>query len=1600
MNTMKLLAARYGIEDSFLDAHGIERATSPETRQALLAAMGVNADSEEAAVAALDEVDRSEWLRALPPVHVIQKTLPLIVPVTYDPQTDSVLWRLTLEDGSHKTGQAVFSSLALLGRRELDGQLREQRALELDGVDIPMGYHRLTVSPGDAVSTLIITPGQCWLPPAVEQGGRLWGVAAQLYLLKSKANWGIGDFSDLRQLAQICARSGAQVIGLNPLHAMFLDDPEHASPYSPASRYLLNVLNIDVMNVAQAPPCVEALAQIRAQSFQVALSACRDSDRVDYTQVARLKLSVLEVIFKYWCTIRESSYWHEFEAFRRGADQTFERSCLFLALRDHFAAQTPALPDWHTWPKEYQSPDTAAVMQFAEERQERVTFQAWLQYLADKQLGEAAFAASPMAIGLYRDLAVGADPSGAETWANPRAVVSLAQVGAPPDIYNPAGQRWGLPPFHPMVLKNEGYRSFIELLRANMRHAGGLRIDHVMALQQLYWVPAGSTAAQGAYVRYPMEDLIGILALESHRNRCLVVGEDLGTVPPGFRERMMRARILSYRVLFFEKDENGFVPPQSYPGLSLAVAGSHDLPTIGAWMTASDLALKEKLDLFPSVKHRDAAQLDRAYDRRELLAAFKEGGLGDNPDMPLNEFSGAVHAFLARTASAIAMVQMDDITQETRPVNVPTTSNEYPNWRRRLSMNLENIPGDAHFLALTRLMNEIRAADHSAQVRSATRATSAKTWTGTYRLQLHEDFPLDAASKILPYLKALGISHVYLSPCLQASPGSRHGYDVTNATKISRDLGGEEGWSRFVDAARAQGLGILLDIVPNHMAATAKNEWWDDVLAHGPYSPYAQFFDIRISDGAPFRLELCSLGRPYGEALQSGELKLTLVDGRPRFEHFDNSWPLAAASWGELVNPPLEASNLTADRRLDCFKELIDLQAVASPSADDREAYRRCQRDALSLLEDAKRAGVLEKAIARVNENAARLHAMLTRQFFALHSWMLSGELTNYRRFFEVDSLVGIRTELASVFEATHARISTMLSRAELDGLRVDHPDGLADPKAYFRQLRALLPGGRIYVEKILGNDERLEQTWHVDGTVGYDFLAKVNRLWMDDSHTDALTSIYNDFTGHSVNAGALVRQKQQEVLDSAFFGELSRLTQMLVHIARRDPDTSDLSPRYLREALAAVTAGLPIYRTYRTGAAINVRDTRILRETLQAVRLSSPQIDPSIFVFLESLLCKSRLTEFEAEFVKQWQQLTPAVMAKGVEDTTFYVFDRLLSCNEVGASASMLGISSEKFHEYCHYLSEHWPHNLLATSTHDNKRSEDVRTRISLLSEIPERWAQILHQWSQINAEAWRNRNPDRHAEYLLYQTMIGAWPIDQERCWQYMLKALREAKINTSWHKPNVAYEEKIRVFTENVLRNAEFISSIESFIAPLILPGRINSLAQTLLKLVAPGVPDFYQGSELWDLSLVDPDNRRPVDYDIRARLLAACREMSAEAVLQDWHSGLPKIWMVSRVLNYRAQNPHVFCGDSKYQPLAASGTRLSNLISCRRGDNVIAVVPRFGMTVDGDWQDTQLPLPTGEWRNLFGGKPLRTSAAAALLFRDFPVALLVRSDASSP
>jgi 4-alpha-glucanotransferase len=703
------LADRFGIEGQYRDARRRLRRTSADTKRLLLAAMGVAAGDDVEIHAALQEIERAHWNRTLQPIYVsFVGAGPPAVELTVASGTQEIVWSLILEDGSRQSGRAAAEALALTDEHTVDGKRMERRRLILPE-DIPWGYHRLSIDVGEGEAVVIVSPGRCWLPDSTK-GRRLWGLAAQLYGLRSQTNWGIGDFGDLRRMAESGVSAGADILGLNPLHAMYPDNPEHASPYSPATRLLLNVLYIDITAVTGFANCTAAQELIASHEFQRDLTACRLAPLVNYAGVSELKLRVLRLLFDNWNSADVDGD-KAFEAFRRERGAILELSCLFQCLRESFKGRDPQLSDWRQWPAEYREPASPATVRFAEQHRPDITFMAWLQWLADLQLAGAANAAAPMAIGLYRDMAVGADMAGIETWSNQEAVVSDAHIGAPPDIFNPAGQDWGLPPFHPRALKEQCYQNFIELIRANMRHAGALRIDHVMALQHLYWVPKSHSPADGAYVRYELEDLIGIVALESQRNHCLVVGEDLGTVPDGFRERMAEANILSYRVLFFEQNlKTGlFREPERYPTLSVAVASNHDLPTVPAWWEGSDIELRDRLKLYPDSQEVELQRQLRDRDRRQLRRALEKQRLvGSAARLDTKGLLLLLHTYLARTNSRLAMIQIDDVAEETEPVNVPGSTLQYANWRRKLSLTLEELFVAPRFRQIADIFEEER----------------------------------------------------------------------------------------------------------------------------------------------------------------------------------------------------------------------------------------------------------------------------------------------------------------------------------------------------------------------------------------------------------------------------------------------------------------------------------------------------------------------------------------------------------------------------------------------------------------------------------------------------------------------------------------------------------------------------------------------------------------------------------------------------------------------------------------------------------------------------------------------------------------------------
>jgi len=883
----------------------------------------------------------------------------------------------------------------------------------------------------------------------------------------------------------------------------------------------------------------------------------------------------------------------------------------------------------------------------------------------------------------------------------------------------------------------------------------------------------------------------------------------------------------------------------------------------------------------------------------------------------------------------------------------------------------------------------------------------------TYRVQLRPEFGFDAAAAIAGYLADLGISHLYSSPYLQAARGSTHGYDVVDPTRVNEDLGGEEAHARLCAALGENGLGQVLDIVPNHMAITERrNVWWWDVLENGASSRYAAYFDVDWnSPHARLRdtVLLPILGDHYGRVLENGELELVRRGGKFEIHYHEHRMPVAPRSLDALI---AEAAGRCGSPDLAFIADALGQLPLAT--ATDRESIARRHRGKEVLAgqlarlagEDPEVARAIDAVVQEINGDPDRLDDLLQRQNYRPAFWRTAGQELDYRRFFDVHTLIGLRMEDERVFADTHALVLRWLREGVLDGLRIDHPDGLRDPEEYFERLRDEAPEAWIVIEKILEPGEPLREPWPVEGTTGYDFLGRVGGLLVDPEGEGPLTELYVELTGQSADWPELVREKKLLVLGDLLASDVNRLAEVFLEVCERHRRHRDYTRFELRQAIRDVVACFPVYRTYVRAEIGEVTDLdrRYVDEAIEAAKARRSDLPADLFDFFRDLLLLEvrgpEGSPAEGELVMRFQQLTGPAMAKGVEDTAFYNFHRLIALNEVGGSPGDFGLGVEAFHRLSAETQRLWPRAMLATSTHDTKRSEDVRARISLLSEIPEAWGEAARRWSERNARYRQGDFPDRNAEYLLYQTLVGAWPIAAERAAAYMEKAAREAKVHTSWTRQNPEYEEALRSFVTSVLDDQDFVADLEAFVAPLVEPGRINSLAQTLVKLTAPGVPDFYQGSEIWDLSLVDPDNRRPVDFDLRRRLLDDLkRGMAPEGILARMDEGLPKLWLIRQGLHLRRRLPRPFGPEGAYESLRAAGLRAEHVVAFMRGVRggaVAAIAPRLPLRLQGDWQGTTLELPLGSWRNELTGEEIAggVRTVADVLSR-FPVALLTRS-----
>ncbi|HEX6487852.1 MAG TPA: malto-oligosyltrehalose synthase [Candidatus Dormibacteraeota bacterium] len=873
----------------------------------------------------------------------------------------------------------------------------------------------------------------------------------------------------------------------------------------------------------------------------------------------------------------------------------------------------------------------------------------------------------------------------------------------------------------------------------------------------------------------------------------------------------------------------------------------------------------------------------------------------------------------------------------------------------------------------------------------------------TYRVQLHRGFGFEDAAAIAGYLAELGVSHLYCSPYLQAAEGSTHGYDVVDPTRINEELGGADGHRRLTEALTSAGLGQVLDIVPNHMAiAGRQNRWWWDVLENGPSSPYAGFFDV---DWDPPEhnlrntVRLPILDDHYGHVLEAGRLSVERQGGEFTVRAGEHELPVSPGSLQILLGPAAESCGS------DELAFLAESYArLPGPHVTDRQTLRVRHRDKevlnrrLAQLIDSEPyvAGCIDRTIEAVNADGDRLHQLLERQNYRLAFWRTSGWEVSYRRFFDINSLAALRVEDPHVFDETHALVLRLVREGVVGGLRIDHPDGLRDPEDYFRRLRREAGETWIVAEKILSPGERLPLDWPVDGTTGYDFLNLAGGLFVNPAGGAPLQDAWAQFTGAAEDFAELAHRKKHQVIDDLLASDFNRLTEQLLRICEHNRRYRDYTRPELYRAIREAAACLPVYRTYASPerGTISDADRAALDKAFEEAAARQPDLDPELLDFLHRVLALEERGALEEDLAERFQQTSGPTVAKGVEDTAFYAHLRLVALNEVGGDPERFGVAPEEFHAAGTAAAAEWPAAMVASSTHDTKRSEDVRARLYLLSEMPGEWAAATARWAELNERHRVGGLPDRGAEYLLYQTLVGAHPLPCDRAQQYMLKAVREAKEHTSWSRPDEDYEAALAAFVAGILGDAEFTGDLDRFVAPLVEPGRGNSLAIKLLTLTAPGVPDVYQGSELWDLSLVDPDNRRPVDYSLRRRLLSDIGTLSVADVVRRADEGLPKLLVVQRALQLRRDRPQAFAGG--YEALAATGSRAGHVVAFCRGGEVVTAVPRLSLSRGDGWGDTSLLLPPGRWTDVFSGARWEAGVSVGSLLHEFPVALLARGD----
>lgn len=1413
----------------------------------------------------------------LPKVKVIKKSQhPIIeIRILNKDVNNTFSWILEKENGSYDEGKFIASNLKRVDEQSLDNKTFTRLEFNIP-LNFELGYYTFKIFHKQNFSCkLIVVPEKCFVPEAILKNKKIFGPKINLSRINLK---GEDKFPNIKSIIKTLSDYGVDILSLDSINQIFITENE-TLPHMPSCRLFFDIFSLNIEDIMKFIEDKELQVKFLSQEFQKQYEELEKKD-LEYKELLDIKFKKYKLLyesFKENHIKNNTSKAKMFYNYVAKLGMGLHKLALFEALQDSLSSESDKYKNWNEWPEIYKE-SSEEILKFEKTNNELIEFYKFLQWQADiqfKALGQVSYE-KKLGIGVYTDFKFCIDKNAAEIWAyrdyfSDNTAIKIQTEDELEEVNCPA--------LLPQKLIESAYSYFIDLIRPNMLYSGALKLQNIEYILQPEWMITNESE-KIFKAEYPVEDLLGIIALESQRNKCMITA-NIDSLNDNNKELLNKLKIFEEKIFEIKEIE-------------------------------------------------DYSQLNEYFEKLE---------------------------------------------------------------KTYTKLNLD------YNIRTARIPNS------------------------TYRLQFNKDFSFNDAKEIIPYLKKLGISHIYSSPLLSPRKGSPHGYDVIGYDKINQEAGTFEEFNSFVETLHANSMGLIFDVVPNHMGICKENVWWMDVLENGQSSQYAHYFDI---DWNPIKKELQRkvllpvLGDHYGKVLANGQINFSLdVNiGKLFANYYEHKFPLDPSSYPAILEHRIEVLKTRLGSSNKDFQEYLSINTVFRNLPIYTTKYEKIDERirekslAFERLASICSQNYLIKAFIEENliefqcspDNTIpleRVHNLLEKQPYRLAFWRVSADEINYRRFFDINDLAAICVEHPDVFANTHSLILELIEHKKIDGLRIDHPDGLLEPADYFKTLQSeiakkngvdfdankneLLCSEKlpfyIIAEKILGTTEQIPQNWAIHGSVGYDFLNQVNELFVKFDNKKIFTDFYYRFIQKEINFSETAIECKKLIMNTSLAAELNVLSNYLNQISEMYLFSRDYTLNSLRTALIELIACFPVYRTYISSNEIDLKSQDYIKWAISLAKKRSLTTDVLIFDFIQRILLleieediNSKRYKDVLNFTLKFQQYTGPLMAKGFEDTSFYRYNRLISLNEVGSDPNSFGVSVDDFHEQNLYRMDFIPNTMLTTSTHDTKRSEDVRSRINAISEFPIEWKKLvrkLHLINKNNDDSENVINIGKNDEYLIYQSLVGIWDIEKfndknikslsSRLENYILKAVREAKTNTSWLNVNSEYEQAVSNFIRQIFEYPKghiFWKTFLPFQNSISNVGYLNSISQCVLKFTSPGVPDIYQGNEIFKFSLVDPDNRRPVNYSKANECFKTIQPLINfnpetdnielfKQILLPLNSGAIKLFYTTTILNLRNQNPSLFKLGT-YIPLNITGKNASHFIAFARlleNQALMVIVPRL-------------------------------------------------------